>query len=118
MNTNRKSKAIQEKFNSTLKIFTGKIEETKQKQQEILENFERVQGKENQELVKIFQQINPKEEIMTIVQNAINLVNQQILSRDEAIAIQKVEIKSNEETIKSLLENHRDYINRVHKEID
>ncbi len=118
MNTNQKNKKLQAKINSTLKIFAGKIEETKQNQHEILENFEKTQGKENQELATISQQIKPKEETMAIVQNAVNLVDQQIQSRDETITIQKEEIKTGEETIKSLIENHKKYIGKVHKEID
>ena len=53
------------------------------------------QDKENQELAKISQQIKPKEETMAIVQNAVNLVDQQIQSRDETITIQKEENKTN-----------------------
>ncbi|CAJ0642419.1 16577_t:CDS:2 [Entrophospora sp. SA101] len=118
MNTNRKNKELQEKFNSALKIFAGKIEENKQNQHEILESFEKSQGKENHELAKISQQIKPKEETMAIIQNAVDLVDQQIQSRDETIIIQKEEIKTGEETIKSLIGTHKKYIDKIHREID
>jgi len=118
MNTSRKNKKLQEKFNDTLKIFVGKIEEAKQNQHEILENFEKFQSKEKQELDRVSQQIKSKEETMAVIQNAINLVDQQIQSRDKAIAIQKEEIEKSEETAKSLIENHKKYINKVHKEIN
>ena len=36
---NKKHK-LRDKFNSTLKIFAGKMEESKQKQEQILETFE------------------------------------------------------------------------------
>ncbi|RHZ37492.1 hypothetical protein [endosymbiont GvMRE of Glomus versiforme] len=115
---NKQSQKLQTKFTSTLKIFAGKMEETKQKQEQILENFKQTQSQENQELIKVSQQIKPKEETMAVIQNAVNLVEQQIQARDETNEILKEEAKTSKETVKSLIETYQQYLEKTHQEID
>ena len=112
------NKKFQAKFNSTLKIFAGKMEESKQKQEQILENFELNLEKENEDLKKITEQIRPKEETMAIMQSALNNTNQQFKFRDEVLELQKEEIKTSEETIKSLVKIHREYVQQINQEIN
>jgi len=57
---NKKHK-LQTKFNNTLKLFSNQLEESKEKQEQILENFELTLDKDNENLKKITEQIQPKE---------------------------------------------------------
>src|SRR3954463_2220966 len=109
---------LQAKFNHTLKIFAGKMEASKQKQGQILETFEQNISQENQALEKVTEQIQPKQETIAIIQNALNTTSQQLQFRDEALELQKEEIKTSQETVKSLVKTHRDYIQQIHQEID
>ena len=56
------SKKLQAKFNNTLKIFSTQLEENKQKQEQIIENFELSLDKDNENLKKITEQIKEHQE--------------------------------------------------------
>ncbi|CAI2187575.1 14047_t:CDS:1 [Funneliformis geosporum] len=115
---NKKSKQLQTKFTNTLKTFANKIEETKQNQQQILADFALTQSQENSELTKIAEQTKSKEETMAVVQNAVNLVEQQIEVREEINQILKEEVKASKEAVKSLIANQKVYMEQVHQEIN
>lgn len=114
---NKKQK-LQTKFNNTLKLFSNQLEESKIQQEQILENFELTLDKDNENLKKLTEQIQSKEETMAIIQNALNNTNQQLQFRDEALKLTQAEVKEAETTIKSLVKTHREYVNDIHYKID
>jgi hypothetical protein len=114
MNQNK----FQAKFNHTLKIFAGKMEASKQKQEQILETFESNLNQDNENLAKVTEQIKSKEVTIAIMQNALSNTDQQLQFRDEALELTQEEIKNAEATIKSLVKTHREYVQQIHQEFD
>lgn len=113
-----KKKRLQEKFNHTLQVFVNKTEQIKQNQEQVLADFVQTQNQENQELTQLSESTKSAEETIAVVQNALNLVTEQLQVRDKANKILKEEAKITQEAVKSLLEAQQKYVQGIHYEID